>query len=35
MMEKITTACEPDFFDTPSGNYASEEEELDLDQFSF
>lgn len=35
MMEKITTACEPDFFDTPSGNYAAEEEELDLDQFEF
>lgn len=35
MMEKITTTCEPDFFDMPSGNYASEEEEIDLDNFEF
>lgn len=35
MMEKITTAGEPDFFDNPNGGYASEEVEVDVDKFEF
>lgn len=34
-MEKISTATEPDFFDTPAGGYASEEVELDINKFEF
>jgi ribonucleoside-diphosphate reductase beta chain len=34
-MEKITTAGEPDFFDNAAGGYASEDVEMDLDNFEF
>lgn len=35
MMEKITNAGEPDFFDTPAGGYSVEEEAIDIDNFNF
>ncbi len=34
-MEKISTAGEPDFFDCPAGGYASEDEDIDIDNFNF
>lgn len=34
-MEKISTAGEPDFFDCPAGGYASDDEDVDLDNFTF
>jgi hypothetical protein len=34
-MEKIMTTGEPDFFDCPVGGYASDDEEVDLDNFKF
>lgn len=33
-MEKISTTTEPDFFDTPVGGYASEKEEINIDNFT-
>lgn len=35
MIEKITNAGEPDFFDTPAGGYSSEDVEIDIDNFNF
>jgi ribonucleoside-diphosphate reductase beta chain len=35
MMEKIKTAGEPDFFDTPAGGYSSIEEEINVNDFEF
>jgi ribonucleoside-diphosphate reductase beta chain len=35
MMEKISNAGEPDFFDTPAGGYSSEEEEINVDDFEY
>ena len=35
MMEKISTSGEPDFFDNAAGGYASEEVEIDVDNFEF
>jgi ribonucleoside-diphosphate reductase beta chain len=35
MMEKISNAGEPDFFDTPAGGYSSEDVEIDIDNFDF
>lgn len=35
MIEKITNAGEPDFFDTPAGGYSSEDVEIDVDNFDF
>jgi len=34
-MEKIVTAGEPDFFDCPAGGYASEDIDIDVDNFKF
>lgn len=34
-MEKIMTTGEPDFFDCPVGGYASDDEDIDLDNFKF
>jgi ribonucleoside-diphosphate reductase beta chain len=34
-MEKVKTAGEPDFFDCPAGGYASEDIEINLDNFTF
>lgn len=34
-MEKISTAGEPDFFAAPVGGYASEDVDIDLDNFNF
>jgi ribonucleoside-diphosphate reductase beta chain len=34
-MEKIVTAGEPDFFDCPAGGYASEDVDIDVDNFNF
>ena len=35
MMEKISTATEPDFFDSAVGNYSSEDEDVDVDELEF
>jgi len=34
-MEKIVTAGEPDFFDCPAGGYASEDVDVDIENFNF
>jgi len=34
-MEKVLNAGEPDFFDCPAGGYASEDIDVDLDNFNF
>lgn len=34
-MEKVLNAGEPDFFDCPAGGYASEDVDIDLDNFNF
>lgn len=34
-MEKISTAGEPDFFDNAAGGYASDDAEVDIDNFEF